>query len=61
MSFSQNTTIYVFNNVKSATFLEFYTAYVHVYNTGSDTASTEHVMSMYLNVCLMMFTCSRNM
>ena len=37
--------------------LKFYT--VNVNNIGSHTLSIEHVMSMYLNVCLMMVTCTR--
>jgi len=39
--------------------LKFYTANVN--NMGSHNVSTEHVMSMYWNVCLMMVTWNRNM
>jgi len=40
----------VFNNVKFATYLEFYTANVN--NMLFHPLSTEHVMCMYWNVCL---------
>jgi hypothetical protein len=33
----------------------------NVNNMGTHTVSTEHVTSMYCNVCLMMVTCNRNM
>ena len=39
--------------------LKFYRANVN--NMGSYSVSTEHVMSMNWNVCLMMVTCNRNM
>ena len=39
--------------------LKFYTA--NVKNMGYHTVSTENVMSMYWNVCLMMVTRNRNM